>query len=42
LDDVENYLKKMCVGGYRNIARYSDAWKVIPKEATVLHGPQSQ
>jgi hypothetical protein len=42
LDDVENYLKKMGVRGYRNIAMYRDAWKLIPKEATVLHRQQSQ
>jgi hypothetical protein len=42
LDDVENYLKKMGVRGYRNIVGYRNAWKLIPKEATVLHGPHSQ
>jgi len=42
LDDVANYRKKMGVKGYRNIAMYTDAWKLIPKEATVLHGTQSQ
>jgi hypothetical protein len=42
LDDVENYLKKMGVKGYRNIARYRDAWKLITKEATVLHRLESQ
>lgn len=42
LDDVENYLKKMGVRGYRKIARYRDGWKLIPEEATVLHGPKSQ
>jgi hypothetical protein len=39
LDDVENDLKKMSVRGWRKIARDRDAWKLIVKEAKVLHGP---
>jgi hypothetical protein len=39
LDDVENDLKKMCVRGWRKIAMDRDAWKLILKDARVLHGP---
>jgi hypothetical protein len=42
LDDVENDLKKMGVRGWRKIAKDRDAWKLILKEARVLHGPYSQ
>jgi hypothetical protein len=42
LADVENDLKKMGVTCWRKIARDSDAWKLILKEAGVLHGPYSQ
>jgi hypothetical protein len=38
LDDVENDLKKMGVRGWRKIVRAKDAWKLILKEAKVLHG----
>ena len=37
LDDVENYLKKMSVDGWRKIARDSDVWKLILNEAEVLY-----
>jgi hypothetical protein len=37
LGDVENDMKKMCVRGWRKIARDRDAWKLILKEAKVLH-----
>ena len=40
LDDVENELKEMRVRGCRKIAKDRDAWKLILKEARVLHGPQ--
>jgi len=33
LYDVENDLKKMGTGGWRIVARNSDAWKLILKEA---------
>jgi len=33
LYDVENDLKKMGTGGWRKVARNSDAWKLILKEA---------
>jgi hypothetical protein len=39
LGDVENDLNKMGVRGWRKIARDRDAWKLILKEAKVLHGP---
>jgi hypothetical protein len=42
MKDVENYLNKTDVRRYRNITTYTDAWKLIPKEAMVLHGTQSQ
>jgi hypothetical protein len=32
----------MGVRGWRKITRDTDAWKLILKEAKVLHGPQSQ
>jgi hypothetical protein len=38
LVDVENDLKKMRVGGWRKVARVRDMWKLILKEARVLHG----
>jgi len=37
--DVENDLKKTGVRGWRKIARESDAWKLIVKEAQVLQAP---
>jgi hypothetical protein len=42
LDDVENVLKEIGVRGWRKIARDSGAWKLILKEAKVLHGAKSQ
>jgi hypothetical protein len=39
LDDVENDLKKMLVRGWGKIAGGRDAWKLIVREAKVLHGP---
>jgi hypothetical protein len=39
LGEVENYLKKMTVRGWKKIARDNGAWKLILKEASVLHGP---
>jgi hypothetical protein len=41
MDDAENDLQKMDVGDWRKIARKRDAWKLILKEAKVLHGPYS-
>ena len=38
LDDAENDLKKTGVRGWWKIARDRDAWKLILKEAKVLHG----
>jgi hypothetical protein len=38
LDVVENDLKKLYFRGWRKIARDRDAWKLILKEARVLHG----
>jgi len=42
MDDVENYLKGSGVTGCTKIARDTNAWKSIVKEAKVLHGPYSQ
>ena len=42
LDEVENEMKKMCVGGWRKMARDIEAWKLILKQARVLYGQQSQ
>lgn len=42
LDNVENDLKKMCVRGWRKTAWDRDAWKLIPKETRIQHGPRSQ
>ena len=42
LDGVENYLEKMCVRGWRKILKDRDGWKLILKEARVLHGQYSQ
>ena len=39
LDDVENDPKKMGVRGRRKIAKVIETWKLILKEARVLHGP---
>jgi len=38
LDDVENDLKQIGVRGWRKMARDRNAWKLILKEARVLHG----
>jgi len=43
LDDTENYLKGTgVVQGRTKIARNTNAWKSIVKEAKILHGPYSQ
>jgi hypothetical protein len=39
LDNVENYLKKEVIRGWRKIVRDGDAWKLILKGIKVLHGP---
>jgi hypothetical protein len=39
LDDIENDLKQMGVIGWREIVRDRGAWKLVQKEAKVLHGP---
>jgi hypothetical protein len=38
LDVVENNLKKIGVRGWRKMVQVRDAWKLILKEARVLHG----
>jgi hypothetical protein len=38
LDDAENDLKKNGVRGWRKLGKGRDAWKLILKEARVLHG----
>ena len=38
LDKAENDLKIMGVRGWRKPAKGRDAWKLIMKEARVLHG----
>jgi hypothetical protein len=38
LDYVEKDLKKLGVRGWRKMAEDRDAWKLILKEARVLHG----
>jgi hypothetical protein len=42
LDDVENEMKKMGVRGWRKMVRDIEAWKLIPQQARVLYGQQSQ
>ena len=42
IDDVENDLKKIDVRGSRKIAKDTDAWKLIMKEARVLHAQQDK
>lgn len=42
MDDAEDYLKGTGVRGRTKIARDTNAWKSIVKEAKVLHGPYSQ
>jgi len=39
LDNVENYLKKTGVGGWRKIAKDRDTCKLILKGVRFLHGP---
>jgi len=39
---VENDPKKMGIRSWRKITRERDDWKLILKEAKVLHGPYSQ
>jgi hypothetical protein len=41
LEDVANDLNKTNFRGWRNIGRDRDAWKLILKEAKVLHRQQS-
>jgi hypothetical protein len=41
-DDAVNDLNKISVSGWRKIARETDSWKLILKEAKVLHRPHSQ
>jgi hypothetical protein len=38
LDLIENYAKEMSVTGWRNTVKGRDTWKLILKEARVLHG----
>jgi RNA-splicing ligase RtcB len=38
LDDVENYVKKTRVRGWKKLIVIEDAWTLILKEANVLHG----
>ena len=38
LDNVENDLKKTGVRSWRKMAKDRDVWKLILKEARVLHG----
>jgi hypothetical protein len=38
LDDARNHLKKTGIRGWKKIAKDRDAWKLILKEARVLHG----
>jgi hypothetical protein len=42
LDDVENDLKEITFGGWRKLARDSDACKLMLMEARLLHGLYSQ
>jgi hypothetical protein len=39
LNDVENYLKKMGVRGWRKTAEDRNDWELIQKGARVLRGP---
>lgn len=41
MDDVKNNMKKMGIICYRKIAGVVDVWKLIVKEAKLLHGPQT-
>jgi hypothetical protein len=42
LDEDENDLYKMCVRGWKKIAKGRNAYKLILKEAKVWHGSYSQ
>jgi hypothetical protein len=42
LDDAENEMKKMDIGGGRKMARDAEAWKLILQQARVLYGQQGQ
>jgi hypothetical protein len=39
LDDVEEDLRKMRIGGWRGKARRRDEWKSVLREVKVLLGP---
>jgi hypothetical protein len=39
LDDVEEDLRKMTIGGWRGKARRRDGWKSVLREVNVLKGP---
>jgi hypothetical protein len=39
LDDVEEDLRKMIIGGWRGRARRRDGWKSVLREVKVLQGP---
>jgi hypothetical protein len=39
LDDVEEDLRKMRIGGWRGRARGRDEWKSVLREVKVLQGP---
>jgi hypothetical protein len=39
LDDVEEDLRKMRIGGWRGKARRRDEWKSVLREVKVLQGP---
>jgi hypothetical protein len=39
LEDVEEDLRKMRIGGWRGKARRRDEWKSVLREVKVLQGP---
>ena len=39
LEDVKNELKKMGARGWRKIPKDREAWKLMSKDARVLHRP---
>jgi hypothetical protein len=39
LEDVEEDLRKMSIGGWRGMARRRDEWKSVLREVKVLQGP---
>jgi hypothetical protein len=39
LDDVEEDVRKMRIGGWRGKARRRDEWKSVSREVKVLQGP---